>query len=191
MARHTENLRDITTFLMMNNSNPMKGYTAAEIAASVPTLKESSVYRVLRSNPQFVQTDNSIHPKRYWFDPLKVKIVRDQQYGKLHIRPELAVTDRELVDWFGSLVANLKPADEDPYASRVYASIKVIGTALNNADFFQRNVEPLQPALWDKAKQHIDSLEVFAATLYQRIYELKNDPRYDSPEWWSMVKESK
>ena len=181
MTRNLDNLRDITTFLMMQNSNPSKGYTAREIADAVPSLKESSVYRIIRANPQFVQTTNSIHPKRYYFDPMRVKVVANKAGGKLQIRPELEVTPKPVLDFLQGLIANTKGED-----SPLYKEVKRIGTAANNAMLFQTNQEPLEPALWASAKNSIDVLESFAATLYQRIYELKSDDRYDSPEWWAI-----
>lgn len=188
MSRNKENLRDITTFLMMNNTSPTKGYTAREIADAVPTLREPSVYRILRENPQFVQTENSIHPKRYYFDPLKARVVTDAK-SKLHIRPELEVTDRNKVDVIQSLLNVLK--SEDGKDSNLRKEVVRVALAVDNALNFQQNKSPLEPAKWETAKHSIDNLEVFAATLYQRIQSIKSDERYGTPEWWAMfTKES-
>ena len=182
MSRNLDNLRDITTFLMLHGTSPTKGYTAAEISEAVPTLKERSVYRILQSNPQFVQTTNSIHPKRYYFDPLKVAL--PTKANSLTIRPEYRAEHGTPVKFIEGLVRNLKGED-----SPIYKEVKNIGFAANNAIMFSKNMEALQPGKWEAAKYSIDNLEQFAAILYQRCYELKNDPRYNSPEWWSIFTE--
>lgn len=179
--RSIDNLRDITTFLMMHHSTPTKGFTAKEIAEAVPSLRESSVYRILKEQPQFVQTENSLHPKRYYFDPLKVKTVREAK-SKLHIRPELEVQPRPVLEVIENLIKNTKSDPSTP----LYNEIRRVALAANNAIEFQANVKPLEPALWENAKNSLDILESFAATLYQRIYELKSDERYNSPEWWAL-----
>lgn len=183
MARGLDNLRQITTFLMMNNSNPTKGYSAAEIAEAVPSLKERSVYRILKDNPQFVQTSNSVFPTRYYFDPLKVPQVRAKP-DSWQIRPEFKVEPISAFKFLKNLIASTK-ADEN-YVSKIYEQVRPVGKAANNAIAFQRNSEALQPALWDAAKFSLDQLEVFSATLYQRIRQIKDDPRYDTPEWWAI-----
>ena len=182
MARGLDNLRQITTFLMMNNSNPTKGFSAAEIAEAVPTLKERSVYRILKDNPQFVQTSNSVFPVRYYFDPLLVPQVKAKQ-DSWQIRPEFKVEPINPLIFLKGLIGNTK-VNEDSH--KLYEQIRPVGKAANNAVAFQKNQEPLQPALWDAAKFSLDQLEVFSATLYQRIQQIKTDPRYDTPEWWAI-----
>ena len=180
MTRALDNLRQITTFLMMNNTSPTKGFTAGEIADAVPDLKERTVYRIVSSNPQFVQTQNSIHPKRYYFDPLKVKVVREAT-GPLQIRPELAVSDKPLMLTLQGLLDGTKGED-----NQLRREIVTIAKAANNALAFQVNKEALNPSLWEAAKYSVENLEQFAAALYQRMYAIRNDERYNSPEWWAM-----
>lgn len=183
MSRNSDNLRDITTFLMMNNSSPTRGFTGTEISEAVPHLKRSSVYRILKDNPQFVQTKNSIHPVRYYFDPLLVPQAKAKQ-DSWQIRPEFKVEPVSALKFLKNLIATTK-ADEN-YISKVYEQVRPVGKAANNAVAFQKNQDPLQPALWDAAKFSLDQLELFSATLYQRIQQIKTDPRYDTPEWWAI-----
>lgn len=181
MARN-DNIRDITTFLMMNNSNPMHGYSGAEIAEAVPHLKRSTVYRILNDCPQFVRTKNSIHPIKYYFDPMKVERVVKTQ-NRFEIRPEIRPSEKPVLEWMRALIDTTKPVENE---TKLYNEIKKLGIAANNAIDFQQNKAPLQPAKWEAAKFSIDQIEQFAAGLYCRMQELKSDERYDSPEWWAI-----
>lgn len=181
MSRNTDNLRQITTFLMMNNSSPLKGYTAKEISEAVPSLKERTVYRLLSTHPQFNQTENSIHPIRWWFDPLQVKIVSETIDNSMAIRPEFKVTASTHTNWIGRLL-RATVGDENALAEQA----KLLGKAANNAVLFQQNKADLSPEAWANAKQALDQLERFTATLYQRIQSMKNDERFDTPEWWAI-----
>jgi hypothetical protein len=170
---------------MMNNTSPTKGYTAQEIADAVPTLKPSTVYRILKESPQFVQTENSIHPKRYYFDA--TRIPRDKQVANsMQIRPEYRADDRSIHDTLKGLLDNLRE-EKGP----LYKEVANIAQAANVSINFQTGKAPLTPTEWERAKYSIDVLEQFAATLYQRMYAIKTDERYGTPEWWAMfTKES-